>query len=101
MEYQNKGFDADRPVQYKEIRRQMAKLYDDVFGPVCLPYRDKNEMTQEEEKLWQMYFKDENEKVTKGYVKIQEKIEDISLDFQRIFKGISSRYQEWQWKNCD
>ena len=79
----------------------MAKLYDDVFGPVCLPYRDKNEMTQEEEKLWQMYFKDENEKVTKGYVKIQEKIKDISLDFQRIFKGISSRYQEWQWKNCD
>ena len=29
----------------------MAKLYDDVFGPVCLPYRDKNEITQEEEEL--------------------------------------------------
>ena len=36
MEYQDKDFDADKPVQYKE----MAKLYDDVFGPVCLPYRD-------------------------------------------------------------
>ena len=28
MEYYNKGFDADRPVQYKEIRREMAKVYD-------------------------------------------------------------------------
>ena len=36
MEYQDKDFDADKPVQYKE----MAKFYDDVFGPVCLPYRD-------------------------------------------------------------
>ena len=38
MEYQSKDFDADRPVKYTEIRREMAKLYDDVFGPVCLPY---------------------------------------------------------------
>ena len=52
MKYQNKYFDADRPMQYKEIRREMAKVYDDAFGPVCLPCRDKNEITQEEEKLW-------------------------------------------------
>ena len=39
----------------------MAKLYDDVFGPVCLPYRDKNEITQEEEKFWQIFFKEEDE----------------------------------------
>ena len=32
MEYQNKDFDTDRPVQYKEIRREMAKLYDKVFN---------------------------------------------------------------------
>ena len=36
MEYQNKDFDGDRPVQYKEIRIEMANLYD-VFGPVSLP----------------------------------------------------------------
>ena len=41
IEYQNKYFDAGRPAQYKE-RGEMAKLYDDVFGPVCLPHRDKN-----------------------------------------------------------
>ena len=50
MEYQNQGFDADMPVQYKEIRKEMAKLYNDVFGPIYLPYRDKNEITQEEQK---------------------------------------------------
>ena len=45
MEHQNKDFDAGRPVQYKEMRKEMAKVYDDVFGPVCLPYRDKSELT--------------------------------------------------------
>ena len=34
MEYQNKDIDADKSVQHKEIRREMAKLYDDAFGPV-------------------------------------------------------------------
>ena len=38
MEYQNKDFDAERPVQHKEIRREIEKLYDDVFGPVYLLY---------------------------------------------------------------
>ena len=42
MEYHNKDFDVERLVQYKEIKREMAKLY--VFGPVCLPYKDKNEI---------------------------------------------------------
>ena len=74
MEYQNQGFDADMPVQYKEIRKEMAKLYNDVFGPNYLPYRDKNEITQEEQKPLQTYFKEENEKIRKGHVRIQEKI---------------------------
>ena len=36
LEYQNKDFDAGRPVQYKEMRREMPpKVSDDVFEPVC------------------------------------------------------------------
>ena len=32
LEYQNKDLDAGRPVQYKEMRREMPpKVYDDVF----------------------------------------------------------------------
>ena len=30
-------FDADRHVQYEEMRREMTKLYDDVFRSVSLP----------------------------------------------------------------
>ena len=82
MKYQSKAFDADRPVQYKKNRREMAKLCD-VFGPVYLPYRDKNEITQEEQKPWQIYFKEENEKIRKDHVRIQEKIKDIRHNFSR------------------
>ena len=40
-EYQNKDSDAERAVQYKETRRKMGKLDYDVFGTLCLLYRDK------------------------------------------------------------
>ena len=36
MEYQNKDFDTNGPVQYKEMRRGMGK-HDDVSGPAWLP----------------------------------------------------------------
>ena len=42
MEYQNKDFDVNRPVQYQEIRREIGKFYGDIFRPICWPYRDKN-----------------------------------------------------------
>ena len=102
MEYQNKDFDADRPVQYNEIRREMAKLYDDVFGPVCLPYRDKNEITQEEEKPWQIYFKEENEKIRKGHVRIQEKIKDIMQNFSKaVVAGTRSSSKKIVFEHYD
>ena len=102
MEYQNKDFDADRPVQYNEIRREMAKLYDDVFGPVCLPYRDKNEITQEEEKPWQIYFKEENEKIRKGHVRIQEKIKDIRQNFSKaVVAGTRSGSEKIVFEHYD
>ena len=57
MEYQNKDFDTNRTVQYKEMRRGMGK-HDDVFGPAWLPQKDKREITQEKQKLCQIYFKE-------------------------------------------
>ena len=76
----------------------MAKLQDDFFGPACLPHRDKNEITQEEHKIWQIYFKEENEEIRKGHVNIQEKIKDIRQNFSKAV--VAGTYQEWQWKNC-
>ena len=61
MEYHKKDFDVERPVQYKEIKREMAKLY--VFGPVCLHIEIKTKLTPEEMRLWQTYFQEENEKL--------------------------------------
>ena len=52
MEYQNKDFDAGRPAQYKEMRKEMPKVYDDVIELVCLPCGDKSEITLKEQKLW-------------------------------------------------
>ena len=72
MEFQNKDFDLDKPVQYNEIRKEMEKFYDDIFGPVCLPYIFENELTQEKEKFWKKYFYKENEKIRKSHVRIQE-----------------------------
>ena len=37
MEQRDTVFDADRHVQYEEMRREMTKLYDDVFRSVSLP----------------------------------------------------------------
>ena len=54
----------------QEMRWEIAKLYDDVFRPVSLSYRDEKETTQEELKLWQIYLKEEHEKIRKGHVRI-------------------------------
>ena len=87
IEYQNNDFDVDRLVQHKEIRREMAKLYDDIFEPVCLSYRDKKEITLEKQKLWQIY-KEENEKIRKGHVRIQEKIRNIRQNFSEAVVAV-------------
>ena len=36
MEFKGLDFDGDRPVQYKEVRKEMAKMYEEnpeFFGP--------------------------------------------------------------------
>lgn len=45
-------FDVDGPAQYKEMRKEMPEVYDDVIGPVFLPCRDKSELTLKKQKLW-------------------------------------------------
>ena len=56
MEYKILDFDADKPAQYKHLRREMAKLYADevesLFGPVSqkMPLSDDEleELSDEE-----------------------------------------------------
>ena len=54
MEYQNLDFDGDRPAQYKELRIQIATLYEGkdmtLFGPVKLtePKSALTDLTEDE-----------------------------------------------------
>ena len=50
--------------------------------------------TQEERKIWEIYYKEENEKNRKGQVRIKEKIKQ---NFSKA--AVAGSYQEWQWKN--
>ncbi len=52
MEYKSLDFDADKPAQYKHLRKEMVKLYEDevLFGPVheVLPIENIDELSNEE-----------------------------------------------------
>ena len=56
LEYQAVDFDGDRPAQYKELKKEMAKLYEiedvSLFGPLSLsaPITSIDDMTEEEKK---------------------------------------------------
>ena len=54
MEYQALHFDGDRPAQYKELRKELAKLYEiedvSLFGPVSLSSPTSLEDISEDEK---------------------------------------------------
>ena len=54
MEYQAVDFDGDRAAQYKELRKDMAKLYeiedDTLFGPLSAPTCPLEDMPEEEKK---------------------------------------------------
>ena len=91
-----------RPVKNKEIRKEMAKLYD-VFGPVGLLYRDQSEITQDKQKLWQIYFKEGNGKIKKGHVRIQEEIKYIiRQNFPKaVVAGTRSGSRKILFENCD
>ena len=91
MEYRSLDFDADKPAQYKHLRKEMAKLYADedesLFGPVSqdLPLSDNefDEMSDEEK----AQVKKERDRVksciTKGYNRIVEKVKEIRQSFSK------------------
>ena len=71
MEYQAVDFDGDRAAQYKELRKDMAKLYEiediTLFGPVLLstPTCPLEDMPEEEKKEFLTKQKEENSQIQK------------------------------------
>lgn len=52
-EYNNIDFDADKTLQYKTLRKEMAKRFntaDSPFGPVDVSERPTGELTEDEKK---------------------------------------------------
>ena len=79
MEYQAIDFDGDRATQYKELRKEMAKLYEiedeTLFGRVSLsaPTGPIEDMSKEDKKKFLAKKKEENFQIQKGHQRIQEK----------------------------
>lgn len=76
MEYQNLDFDANRPLQIKEVRMEMAKKYESgEFGPVTVtpPKKPLTELSVNEKTAHLKGKRFENGQVQKGHQHVQEK----------------------------
>ena len=89
MEYQAIDFDGDRAAQYKELRKEMAKLYEiedeTLFGRVSLsaPTGPIEDMSKEDKKKFLAKQKEENSQIQKGHQRIQEKVKEIRQNFSK------------------
>ena len=83
MSYRGIDFDGDKPLMYKHLRDDMAKLYCNsdetwMFGPV--EFTTKGDMDDNEyKKLYQK----ETECIAKGRSRIVEKVKDVRQNFSK------------------
>ncbi|XP_057305334.1 uncharacterized protein LOC130642262 [Hydractinia symbiolongicarpus] len=83
-EFENIDFDADKPMQYKVIRTELAKLYqneEEVFGPV---EDTSTELSQEN-------VREMKKMIARGYQRVLEKIKDLRQGFSKaVISGTRS-----------
>ena len=82
VEFDNRDFNADKIKLYEEVRKLMAKIYEEtpaLFGPVCAAIAPP-----EQKRL-------DNSFVKRGYTRIQEKVKPIRQTFtQAVSEGRQS-----------
>ena len=88
MEYRSLDFDADKQIQYQELRVEMAKLYEDdvaLFGPVTgIPLPENFDRLNEEEKTKaKNRVKESKDLITKGQKRVMEKVKEIRQSFSK------------------
>ena len=89
LSYKGCDFDADRPLQYREIRKSMANLYEEVniafFGPpeVSVSETPIQELSKEEFECYQKRRRHENDLIAKGHGRIHQKIKEIRQNFAK------------------
>ena len=89
MEYKSLDFDADKPMQYNEIRLRMAMLFEEedvsLFGPVApvaLPGNFEDLTGVEREKA-KKSVKDAKDLITRGQKRMMEKVKEIRQNFSK------------------
>lgn len=88
MAYRNLDFDADKQIQYQELRVDMAKLHEDdesIFGPVAafkLPDDSKTGSKEEQAKA-KHRVKESKDMITKGQKRVMEKVKEIRQSFSK------------------
>ena len=77
MEFKSKDFNADKPRQYEEVRKEIVRIDSDnekYFGPVDLPTLLSDIDDENEIHLIECQRKKANESIRQGYKRIMEKI---------------------------
>ena len=86
MEFQGLDFDGDTTVECREIRKEMAKIYEDgTFGVAerAAPRKPFGEMSNEEKGNFNMQRKAETEGIRKRHQRILEKLKEIRQIFSK------------------
>ena len=89
MAYKNLDFDADKPIQYKELRLKMAALFEDedvsLFGAVnpLLPPEDFDLQPTEEQNETKAAIKESRELISRGTKRIMEKVKELRQNFSK------------------
>jgi hypothetical protein len=96
MSYKGIDFDGDKPMQYKEIRLMMAKIYSEdisIFGPLSVDQLPDgfNEMSKEEKAEAKELVKISKELIAKGTKRVMEKVKEIRQAFSKaVISGTRS-----------
>ena len=85
MEFQGLDFDGDRLAQIRDVSKEMAKLYDEIFGvvettPSSAPLQ---ELSEEEKDVYLKKKKGETTSIQRWHQRIQEKIKEIRQNFAK------------------
>eukprot|EP00112_Aurelia_sp_Birch-Aquarium-sp1_P012165 Seg2556.3 transcript_id=Seg2556.3/GoldUCD/mRNA.D3Y31 product="hypothetical protein" protein_id=Seg2556.3/GoldUCD/D3Y31 len=89
LAYQGLDFDVDRPLQYIMLRKEMAKIYESedplLFGPIeiCTSDVSMDELSKEGKEALHAKKRKENDLISWGHARIQEKVKEIRQNFSK------------------
>ena len=93
-EFNNVDFDADKTLQYKTLRKKMAKRYESdesLFGPVDISERPRVEFNEEEKQILNAKLKEDQKLIAQGYNRVIEKVKILRQGFSKaVISGTRS-----------